>query len=110
MDDQCCIYCGLVILGYGWVLQVRPGWPIDTKESSEYEYVLPRFAIAKKFVSAMAFVGAASVTASPRGAATLALSRRSAEKLSWRRETSNEGVHQASFYPFLESKNDALIS
>src|SRR5579863_8005508 len=23
MDDQCCIYCGLVVVGYGWVLQVR---------------------------------------------------------------------------------------
>jgi hypothetical protein len=78
-----------------------PGWPIETKESSEYEYVPPRFAIAKKFESAMVFVGVALVTASPRGAATLVLSRRSAEKLSWRRETSSEGVHQALFYPFL---------
>jgi hypothetical protein len=23
MDDQCCIYCGLVVVGYAWVLQVR---------------------------------------------------------------------------------------
>ena len=57
-DAQCCIYCGLLLVGYGWVLQVGPGiidkiWP-----KILIRFRRRRFALARKSVSAMAFVAA----------------------------------------------------
>jgi len=89
MDEHCCIYCGLVITGYQWVLHVRP----EDADYMRFRLILGvcRFALAKKSVSAMVFVVAHSRTASSRGAAAVVLSHRSTGKLSWRREISSEG-------------------
>jgi hypothetical protein len=93
-DDQCCIYCGLVVLGYAWVLQVTccHGRLMRTRVLNA-KYARPRFALVKKSASAMVSVAVASATALSLGAATPVLSPRSAGKSSWKSRISSDGFH-----------------
>ena len=86
VDSNCLIYC---ILGNcSWVLQVRRDL---YKMRGCAKLLTPgrfRFLLAKKFASAMAFVGMGLAIASRRGAAARVLLRRNAGKSSWRRTVS----------------------
>ena len=59
--------------------------------------IRPRFTNAKKFASTMAFVEAWLAIASSPGVATLVPSRKSAEKLSWRRGMFSESMSLCRF-------------
>src|SRR6266850_5502987 len=95
MDTHCCIYCVLVSTGYPWILQVRP----EDVDYMRFRLIpgVCRFALAKKFASAMVFVAARVRTASPHAAAAAVLSHKSTGKLCWRREISSEGGHECCF-------------
>ena len=85
-DSNCLIYC--VLGNCSWVLQVR--WDVHMMRGCS-ELLMPgrfRFLLAKKFASAMAFVGLRLAIALRRGAAVRVLSRRNAGKSSWRRTVS----------------------
>ena len=99
-DAQCCMYCGLLLVGYGWVLQVGPGMIDKIRPKILIRFRWRRFALARKSASAMAFVAARWAIALSLGAATLVLSCRSAGRLNWKRETLTERGITASIWGF----------